>query len=182
MKRVLQQNDSTRANKFLIGRRIFSQISSKKIQKITPQKNVFPWFWAPFFSKQSTSSVVFLVFPGILRRFSHILSRFPRFLPEFCPDFHQVKTFGSALAPPAPPASHTTEQNCRLFNASEKFIKITKETNSIKQNHTGRDRVRFPSESYVTQDSSDPSPPSTTNLFDIAPEADRSSLKSGRTL
>ena len=39
---------------------------------------------------------------AILRRFTHILLRFPHILPGFkgfCPDFHQIKTFGVLLHP-----------------------------------------------------------------------------------
>jgi len=36
---------------------------------------------------------------AILRRYSHILPEFPH---RFCPDFHQIKRFGGALAPPPP--------------------------------------------------------------------------------
>ena len=40
---------------------------------------------------------------AILRRFSHILPNFPQIFKGFCPDFHQIKTSGGALALPEPP-------------------------------------------------------------------------------
>jgi len=40
---------------------------------------------------------------AILRRFTHILPKCLHILRGFCPDFHQVKNFGGALAP-TPPA------------------------------------------------------------------------------
>ena len=62
--------------------------------------------WAPFLP----------VFWGSLPRFSEVLRRFSKILPRFlricpyfqvfCPDFHQIKTFGGALAPLHPRLLH----------------------------------------------------------------------------
>ena len=57
------------------------------------------------FSNQST--LPFLpVFQGVCPDFQGFCESFNRFCPDvqrFCPDFHQIKTWGGALAPPAPP-------------------------------------------------------------------------------
>jgi len=75
---------------------------------------------APFFHIKARWALYLPVFSGSLPRFSRILHKFSQLLASFqgfckgfhrfcrnfqgfCPDFHQIKTFGGALASPAPP-------------------------------------------------------------------------------
>jgi len=53
---------------------------------------------APFFSNQSMLGPIFA---QICRKFVKVLRFFLNFFVGFCPDFHQIKTFGDAVAPPA---------------------------------------------------------------------------------
>jgi len=57
-------------------------------------------FWVPFLSNQSTLGAIFAWIFGV------------------CPDFHQIKTFGGALAPPA---SYATDSVTTLISIIKKY-------------------------------------------------------------
>jgi len=58
-------------------------------ENMTSKKNVCTLILSAIFVKSKAHT-------AILRRYSHILPKFPHI---FCPDFHQIKSFGGALAP-----------------------------------------------------------------------------------
>jgi len=69
-------------------------------------------------------------FCHIFREFAQIFRGFPRLsqisadfsdFQEFCPDFHHIKTFGGALAPPS---AYTTDIGKQTVIASRKSINL----------------------------------------------------------
>ena len=78
----------------------FAQISpnlpEKNLIKTWPQKTSLHFYLECYFCKIEAQK-------AILQRHSHILPKFPH---RFCPDFHQIKNFGGALASPPPRLLH----------------------------------------------------------------------------
>ena len=88
----------------------FSQTCPKKLyKKVTSKikKKLFTLFWAPLGAISAHIFRDLLRLSGIMWRFSKILSRFTRLFP----DFHQTKTFRSALAPMPPTPVYRELQN-----------------------------------------------------------------------
>jgi len=87
------KNISVGAGKFLGVRRIFAQISpnlpKKYSKKMTSKQKRLHFDLKCYFCKIKAHTAV-------LRRYSHILLKFPHI---FCPDFHQIKSFGGPLTP-----------------------------------------------------------------------------------
>jgi len=97
-----------------------------------PKNKVFMWFWTPFLT----------IFYGFCTNFQKFWIGFRRFCPDFhrfCPDFqgfcrdiHQIRTFGGALALPAPRLIHhciygnsaTLFSKCRKNNFTDKLHKV----------------------------------------------------------
>ena len=80
--------------------------------------------WAPFLMVFSESLPRFL---RILRKFSQILARFSWDLLGFCPDFHQIKTFGVVFALPvaSPPSPLLCVMRCGKTHFSSEIPSYT---------------------------------------------------------
>ena len=75
----------------------FSQTYLKKTpKKWPPKKSSSCHFGRHFFQIKACWAPFLLIFSGSSWKFSEIL-------PGFYPDFYQIRTFGGALVPPAPP-------------------------------------------------------------------------------
>jgi len=91
------KNIGVEAGKFLGVRRIFAQISPNLPEKHSKENDLqdkrLHFDFECYFCKIKAHT-------AILRRYSHILPKFPHI---FCPDFHQIKSFGVRLPPPPTP-------------------------------------------------------------------------------
>jgi len=96
-KPVAVQHTGEGAGNFFEVRRIFARILPNVPEKISIKSDL---------QKESSSCYFGRRRAPFLLRFCEGLYKFAQISPGFFPNFHQIKTFGRALAPPAPHLLH----------------------------------------------------------------------------
>jgi len=108
------------------GAKEFCPNSPKLVRKkLTSKKKLFMSIRAPFFKSKHVGRHFCLYFQKVCEGSQRFFPDFKGFFPDsigFFPNFHRIKTFGGAVAPPAPPpptpvwTTTWKQSNCPLGN------------------------------------------------------------------